>query len=204
MIQKEEFTVEFLYKHGGARSLVGLELYYKGPQDRRTRRVKLVKLNADGNSYKATDVQADVGLVADILPEHLTVEIATRKRGEPIIKLLEACDLNVKPFLDPIYERTKRRETKYLTPQSDFEPFGRGGIPERRLGPPNLGEDIFVGGREEYQRGHTGAHAAPFARAAPSPRPYLEGRGFSPMGERGPSRGPIGRAVPYIQFAPQV
>jgi hypothetical protein len=46
----DQGTIEFMYKHGGARSLVGIELYYRPPQDRRTRMVNLVKLNKDGNS----------------------------------------------------------------------------------------------------------------------------------------------------------
>jgi hypothetical protein len=69
-----------------------------------------------------------VGLVANILPEQLTVGIGTRRRGEPVIKLLEACDVDARPFLDPAYESAEEREIEYLTPQSNFEPIGTGEV----------------------------------------------------------------------------
>lgn len=66
------------------------------------------------------------------------------------------------------------------------------------------GKEIYEGNRGQYHRRHAGGHAIPFTRAASSPRPYLDWRGFGTLGERGQSRGAAGRAMPYMQFAPQV
>lgn len=57
----EAEAMERICKVGGAKSLVGLEFFFRQPHEIRTRRVKLNKLNADGSTYKGTDVHAKVG-----------------------------------------------------------------------------------------------------------------------------------------------
>jgi hypothetical protein len=84
---EDEGTVAFLYKHAGARALVGLEFFLWPPRDLRTRRVRVDKLNRDGDSYQVTDVHAQEGLVRAVFPGELSVGLATRKRDEPLIKL---------------------------------------------------------------------------------------------------------------------
>jgi hypothetical protein len=68
-LEEEEGIVQRMYKYAGALSLVGLEFYHRPVHELRTRRVRLDKLNPDGDSYKGTDVRADLGLVKDIFPE---------------------------------------------------------------------------------------------------------------------------------------
>jgi hypothetical protein len=123
---EEEGTVAFLYKHAGARALVGLEFFYRQPREIRSRRVKLDKLNRDGDSYKVTDVQAKEGLVRDMYPGELSVGLATRRNDEPIIKLFESCDVPTRPFIDSRLEAAIEREPDFLISGSECEPFGRG------------------------------------------------------------------------------
>jgi hypothetical protein len=40
------------------------------------------------------DVLAQVGLVKDVSPGDLTIGIASRRRGEDVVKLMQACDIN--------------------------------------------------------------------------------------------------------------
>jgi hypothetical protein len=115
--------VERMYKVGGAKSLIGLEFFYKRPQENRARRVKLNQLNEDANTYKGTDVHAQVGLIEDISPGDLTIGLASRRRGEDVVKLMQACDINPSRFIDPLLDRAEEREMGYQTPQSDFERF---------------------------------------------------------------------------------
>jgi hypothetical protein len=66
VVDPEAGAFQRMYKVGGARSLVGLKFFFRRPHETRTRRVKLNKLNADGNTYKGTDVHAKVGLVCHL------------------------------------------------------------------------------------------------------------------------------------------
>jgi hypothetical protein len=86
IVDPEAGAIERMYKVGGAKSLVGLEFFFRQPHETRTRRVELNKLNADGNTYKGTDVHAKVGLVCDISPGDLTVGLNSRRRGKDIVK----------------------------------------------------------------------------------------------------------------------
>jgi hypothetical protein len=52
MENAEGGKVERMYKVGGAKSLLGLEFFYRRPQEARARRVKLDHLNGDANTYK--------------------------------------------------------------------------------------------------------------------------------------------------------
>lgn len=119
--------VERMYKVGGAKSLLGLEFFYRKPQEARARRVKLNQLNEDANTYKVMDVHEQVGLVEDVSPGDLTVGIASRRKGEDVVKLMQACDINPRKFIDPLLEGIGEREQGYQTPQSDFERFSGGG-----------------------------------------------------------------------------
>jgi hypothetical protein len=186
-----------MYKVGGARSLVGLEFYYRPPQETRARRVKLNKLNEDGNSYKGTDVQTKVGLVADISPGELTVGLGTRRRGEDIVKLMRACDVNPKPFVDPLLEGVEEGEGGYQTPQSDFDRFQGGGRLGRRSAPPYELEERYPAHRGGYEE-FIGGAGAQMRGGAPSPRPPQGGPGFGGGLDRGAFSGFGGRATPHM------
>lgn len=80
VVDPEAAAMERMLKVGGARSLAGLEFFFRQPHEIRTRRVRLNKLNTDGNTYTGTDVNAKVGLVCDISPE-LDDRIDVRKKG---------------------------------------------------------------------------------------------------------------------------
>lgn len=196
-------AVARMYKIGGARSLVGLGFYYRPPQETRVRRVKLNKLNEDGNSYKGEDVQAKVGLIADITPGELTVGLRTRRRSEDIVRLMRACDVNPRPFIDPLLEDVEEGEGGYRTPKSDFERYQGGGRFGRRSAPPYELEGRYPAHRGGYGEimGGVGVQAR---GGAQTPRPLQRGPGFGGGLDRGVYGGLGGSATPHLQFAPQV
>jgi hypothetical protein len=194
-----------MYKVGGARSLVGLEFFFRRPHETRTRRAKLNELNADGNTYKGTDVHAKVGLVCDISPEDLTVGLTFRTRGEDVVKLMRACDINPTPFIDPLLGEAEEEEDEYRTPLSELDRImGPGGGSGRRLTALNETGGRFQAHGGVYQGEYYGGVVAQVRGGAPTPRPAPRGPGFGMGSERGPFRGFAGRATPQMQFAPQV
>jgi hypothetical protein len=203
--EEEGGEVMGLMKWAGARALVGLEFFYRPVNELWRRRVRLDKVNANGESFKGTDVNADVGLVGDISPRDLTVGVGTRRRNEPVIRLLEECDLPFRQFVDPLLERAGGDDAEFLTPNSAFEPFrwarGRQGP---RAGLQGYGEEQyqeFGGGRNRIPLGGRGL---PVHRGVQSPAPLMGGRGFGFGAERAPGLGYPGRGATQIPFAPQV
>jgi hypothetical protein len=72
-------------KLAGAISLVGLEFYVRNPAGLGTRRIRLERLNLDGKTYRALDVEAIVRLERSVNLEELTIGLASRKPDEPVI-----------------------------------------------------------------------------------------------------------------------
>jgi hypothetical protein len=124
-LERDEGTVEYLCKEVGVCGVLGMEFNYRGPLQTRARRVRLDKFDFGRNAFKGTDVQANVGLVEDISPKNLTVSMGTRRRGELVIRLLEACNIGVRQFLDPMLREIGDRGLNFSTPPSDFAPYGR-------------------------------------------------------------------------------
>jgi hypothetical protein len=202
--EAEGGEVERMYKIGGAKSLIGLEFQYRRPQEARARRVKLSKLNEDGDTYKGLDVRAQVGLVDDISPKDLTIGLASRRRGEDIVKLMQACDINPRKFIDPLLDRVEERELGYQTPQSDFERFQGSGRQVARSSPPYETERRYPVHRGNYYSEYGGGIGMHGRGGAPSPRPFLGGQGYGMGLDRGGYGGLGGRATPQMHFAPQV
>jgi hypothetical protein len=203
-LEEEKGTVRRMYEYAGARALVGIEFYHRPVHELRMRRVRLDKLNPDGDSYKGTDVRANLDLVRDIFSDELTVGLATRRRGDPVTKLLEECGVNSKSFLDSELERAEGREEEYLTPNSAFGPY-RGGRAKAEVGSTPL--EI----RDEGAHGLVGQSRTPAGRG----RFFKREEGLSPVfkigpagigfgGERAPMRGPPLRAAHHIPFASHV
>jgi hypothetical protein len=203
VVDPEAGAMERMLKVGGARSLVGLEFFFRQSHETRTRRVKLNKLNADGNTYKGTDVHAKVGLVCDISPEDLTVGLTSRRRGEDIIKLLRACDVNPEPFIDPLLGGSEEGDEEYRTPQSELDRIMGGGGSGRRSTSIHEMEGRFQTFRGGCQGEYGGGLEIPRRGGAPS-RPVPGGPGVGLGMERGAYRGFGGRATSHMQFAPQV
>jgi hypothetical protein len=167
--------------------------------------VKLNKLNADGSTYKGTDVHAKVGLVCDISPADLTIGLTSRRRGEDVVKLMQACDVNPTPFIDPLLSDMEEGDQEYRTPQLELDRI-MGGVGSGR-------RSTFIhemeGRFQAYRGGYPGEHfggalGAQMRERAPSPRHAQGGPGFGVGVEREGLRKFAGRAAPQVQFAPQV
>jgi hypothetical protein len=202
--EAEGGEVERMYKIGGAKSLFGLEFQYRRPQNTTAKRVKHNKLNDSEDTYKGTDVRAQVGLVDDISPANLTIGLASRRKEESIVKLMQACDINPDKFIDLLLDRIEEREAGYQTAQSDFERFQGGGRLAARPTPPYETERRYPMNRGRYH-GEYGEGAAMQGRGGiPSPRPLLGGHGYEIGLDRGGYGGLGGRPSPQTHFAPQV
>jgi hypothetical protein len=204
-LERDEGTVEYLCKEAGVRGVLGMEFYYRGPLQTRARRVRLDKFDFGRDAFKGTDVQANVGLVEDILPKHLTIGLGSRRRGKPVIKLLGACNIGVRQFLDPMLRETGDREPSYYTPPSDFSPYRGRELPGVRSVPPSFGEEGLLHQGEIYPQGAYGGLGHQGYGREQTPRPYSRGgRGVEMLGEGAQKRGGFGRPAPAVLYAPQV
>jgi hypothetical protein len=204
-LERDEGTVEYLCKEAGVRGVLEMEFYYRGPLQTRARRVRLDKFDFGRDVFKGTDVQANVGLVEDILPKYLTIGLGSRRRGEPVIKLIEACNIGVRQFLDPMLRETGEGEPSYYTPPSDFTPYRGRELPGVRSVPPSFGEEGLLQQGEIYLQGAFGGLGHQGYGREQTPRPYSRGgRGVGILGERAQSRGGFERTAPAVLYAPQV
>jgi hypothetical protein len=139
------------------------------------------------------------------LPKHLTIGLGSRRRGEPVIKLLGACNIGVRQFLDPMLRETGDREPSYYTPPSDFSPYRGRELPGVRSVPPSFGEEGLLHQGEIYPQGAYGGLGHQGYGREQTPRPYSRGgRGVEMLGERAQKRGGFGRPAPAVLYAPQV
>jgi hypothetical protein len=132
------------------------------------------------------------------------VGLTSRRRGEDVVKLMRACDINPTPFIDPLLGKAEEEEEEYRTPQSELDRIMGGGGSGRRLSALNETGGRFQAHGGGYQGEYYGGVGAQVRGGAPTPRLAPRGLEFGMGFERGPFRGFAGRATPQMQFAPQV
>jgi hypothetical protein len=130
--------------------------------------------------------------------------VATRKRDEPVTRLMEECGVNTEPFIDPELERVEEGGADYLTPNSAFGPYKGGRArAEVRSAPVEHREE---GMQELAARSRTRAGGGRLFRQSGvlSPGFGMAERGVAVGANRIPMKGPPMPAAHHVPFAPQV
>jgi hypothetical protein len=149
-------------RRAGPQALVGFEFFIRDGREGVQRRVRVERLNADGQTYRVVDLKAKVELAKDMLPMELSVGHATRSEDDPVIRLLRQVKILAQPFLDPALARSASAVGEFRTPTSRLDTYEA----LRRSAPPILLPEVRGPTRLIFNPGTEGM----FRMGTPSPR----------------------------------
>jgi hypothetical protein len=163
-----------VFRRAGARALV---FYLRDGREGAKKKVRVERLNPDGQTYRVLDIQTREEIFKAVLPVKLTVGLGTRTEDDPVIKIMQELQIDHHPFLNSLLNRPESVAREFRTPLSHQEAFE----PLRRSAPPILFPETRETARP-FLPNNTGA----FRRGTPSPSGMHAGReGLFRMGGRG-------------------
>lgn len=89
-----------VFRRAGARALVGLEFYLRDGREGAKKKVRVERLNPDGQTYRVSDIQTREEIPKAVLPVELTVGLGTRTEDDPVIKIMQELQIDHRPFLN--------------------------------------------------------------------------------------------------------
>jgi hypothetical protein len=157
----DEGSVVELAKRAGIHALVGFEFFYAQPGEYGHKKVRIEKVNPDGQTLSVIDVGEKRLIEKKLFPGELTVGAESRARNDPVIRFLRQVKIRAQPFLDPNLRVQPQEAEEYRTPASRLDNLA----PLRKSAPPVNPQAV----RPELGAG--------FRAATPSPR----GQFFQPV-----------------------
>jgi hypothetical protein len=130
----EQGTVVKIDKRAGAMALVGFDFYLREGRDGALKKVRVDRMNQDGQIYQVIDLRAKAEIERDVRPSEMFVVKASRSEDDPVIKLLRQIGIDKRSFLDPRLARHEATAEEYRRPVSRVEAYE----PLRRSAPPIL------------------------------------------------------------------
>jgi hypothetical protein len=130
----ERGTVGEIAKRAGARALVGFDFCLKEGREGALKKVRVEKINPDGQTYRVMDLRAKAEMDRDVHPSEMFVGLAIRSEEDPVIKLMRQINIEEHSFLDPRLARPGSVVEESRRPISRVEAYK----PLRRSAPPIL------------------------------------------------------------------